>query len=258
LANDTNSTELAKIVENAMHEFSEAMYHREQLSIRIGRRTTQIIRFGMFGLSVLGLIMFYLLYILTTDFARITSNMEIMSGRMTNLDDTFVTVSKDMGNLRQTLSQKLEDFPVDRVMKNILATSKVITRLANSPELHQSIRSLNETLENLNRLVKSPELQKSIASLDDLGSLARNIDTHVEPLNSDIHVTLAEVRNTMMQTRGTLESTQNLVGDEELLYAIDNALAEITSAARSVRDLTDFLEREPQSILRGKDTPGGN
>jgi hypothetical protein len=27
-------------VENAMHEFSEAMYHREQLSIRIGRRTT--------------------------------------------------------------------------------------------------------------------------------------------------------------------------------------------------------------------------
>ena len=62
----------------------------------------------------------------------------------------------------------------------------------------------------------------------------------------------------MTQARGTLESTQHLVTDQKLLYALDNALAEITSAARSVRDLTDFLERQPQSILRGKTLPGGN
>ena len=49
MANNDTPREVAEIMENAMHEFSEAMYHREQLSIRIGRRTTQIIRFGMFG-----------------------------------------------------------------------------------------------------------------------------------------------------------------------------------------------------------------
>ena len=53
MANNNDPREVAEIVESAMHQFSEAMYHREQLSIRIGRRTTQIIRFGMFGLSVL-------------------------------------------------------------------------------------------------------------------------------------------------------------------------------------------------------------
>ena len=48
------------------------------------------------------------------------------------------------------------------------------------------------------------------------------------------------------------------MSDQKLLYALDNVLAEITSAARSVRELTDFLERQPQSILRGKSTSGGN
>ncbi len=162
----------------------------------------------------------------------------------------------------EKITRKLEDFPVEQVMNNLVSTSEGLTKLVNSPELHQSILSLNETLENINRLVTLPELQKSIASLraalDDLGSLARNIDRRVEPLGSEMHATLDEARLAMTQARGTLESAQHLVSDEKLLYAIDNALAEITSAARSVRDLTDFLERQPQSLLRGKTLPGEN
>jgi paraquat-inducible protein B len=147
-------------------------------------------------------------------------------------------------------------------MNKIISTSEGLNKLVNSPELHHSIQSLNETLENINRLVKSPELQKSIvslhAALDDFGSLARTINSRVVPLSAEMHATLDETRLAMTQARSTLESAQHLVSDQKLLYAIDNALAEITSAARSVRDLTDFLERQPQSILRGKTLSGGN
>jgi paraquat-inducible protein B len=162
----------------------------------------------------------------------------------------------------EKITRKLEDFPVEQVMNNIISTSEGLNKLVNSPELHHSIQSLNETLENINRLVKSPELQQSITSLhstlDDLGSLARNVNKQVEPLGSELHATLNETRLAVTQARATLESAQLLVSDQKLLYAIDNALAEITSAARSVRDLTDFLERQPQSILRGKPISGGN
>jgi len=162
----------------------------------------------------------------------------------------------------EKITRKLEDFPVDQVMNNITSISEGLNKLVNSQELHQSIQSLKETLETINRLVKSPELQKSITSLhnalDDLGSLARTVNTQVEPLGSELHVTLNETRLAMIQARGTLESAQHLVSDQKLLYAIDNALAEITGAARSVRDLSDFLERQPQSILRGKSLSGGN
>jgi paraquat-inducible protein B len=162
----------------------------------------------------------------------------------------------------EKLTRKLEDIPVDQVMDNIRSIMEGLKQLINSPELHQSLMSLNETLDNINRIVKSPELQKSIvslhATLDDLGSLARTIDSRIEPLSAEMHDTLDETRLAMTQARSTLESAQHLVNDQKLLYALDNALAEITSAARSVRDLTDFLERQPQSILRGKTISGGN
>lgn len=162
----------------------------------------------------------------------------------------------------EKITKKLEDFPVEQVMNNIISTSKGLNKLVNSPELYQSIQSLNEILENIERLVKSQEFQESITSLhnalDDLGSLARTVDSRVEPLSSELHATLNETRLAMSQARDTLESAQDLVSDQKLLFALDNALAEITSAARSVRDLTDFLERQPQSILRGKSISGGN
>jgi paraquat-inducible protein B len=162
----------------------------------------------------------------------------------------------------EKITKKLEDFPVEQVMNNIISTSQGLNKLVNSPELHQSIQSLKEILENLERLVRSPELQKSVNSLhsalDDFASLARTVDSQVQPLSSELHATLNETRLAMSQARLTLESAQHLVSDQKLLYAIDNALAEITGAARSVRDLSDFLERQPQSILRGKSLSGGN
>jgi paraquat-inducible protein B len=162
----------------------------------------------------------------------------------------------------EKITRKLEDFPVDQVMNNITSISEGLNKLINSPELHQAVQSLNEALEQINQLVKSPELHESItslhAALDDLGSLARKIDRRVDPLSAELQATLDETRHAMTQARATLESAQHLAGDEKLLYALDNALAEITAAARSVRDLSDFLERQPQSLLRGKSLPGEN
>jgi paraquat-inducible protein B len=160
----------------------------------------------------------------------------------------------------EKITRKLEDFPVEKIMNNIISTSEGLNALVNSPELHQAVVSLDETLENINRLVTSPELRQSLvslrAALDDLGKLTRNLDVRLEPLSSDIRAMLDETRLAMAQARTTLESTQHLVNDQKLLYSIDNALTEITAAARSVRELSDFLERQPQSLLRGKSVPG--
>lgn len=182
--------------------------------------------------------------------------------RMVLVGDTTYPEIPTIPTPIEKITRKLEDFPVDQVMSNVISITEGLNKLVNSPELHQSVVALNEALENTNRLVNSPELQASIASLhaalDDLGVLARKLDKQVEPLGSEIHATLNETRLAMSQARATLESTQNLVNDQKLLYAIDNALAEITAAARSMRELGDFLERQPQSLLRGKSLPGGN
>jgi paraquat-inducible protein B len=162
----------------------------------------------------------------------------------------------------EKITRKLEDFPVEKIMNNIISTSEGLNALINSPELHHAVVSLDDTMKNINRLVTSPELRQSIASLhaalDDLGTLARNLDDRMEPVSADLRAMLNETRLAMAQARATLESTQYLVSDQKLLYAVDNALTEITAAARSVHQLSDFLERQPQSLLRGKNLSGEN
>ena len=51
MENNNNQKEIIGMVERALDDFRQGMEYREKLSIRIGRRTTQIIRFGMADLS---------------------------------------------------------------------------------------------------------------------------------------------------------------------------------------------------------------
>ena len=41
-------------------------------------------------------------------------------------------------------------------------------------------------------------------------------------------------------------------------FEVVNALRETAAAARSLRDLTDQLQRNPNSLLFGRPAPGGN
>lgn len=103
MENNNSSREIAEIVENSLTEFRKGMEAREQLSIRIGRRTTQIIRFGMTGMTILGLALFFLIFILTKDFATITDEMELMSGYMASMDSNFTAVATNISQVQKTL-----------------------------------------------------------------------------------------------------------------------------------------------------------
>lgn len=54
---NNNPEDIAELVATSLEDFRKGMEAKEQLYIRIGRRTTQIIRFGMAGPSILGVIM---------------------------------------------------------------------------------------------------------------------------------------------------------------------------------------------------------
>ena len=100
---NNNQKEIIAMVERSLDDFRQGMDSREKLSIRIGRRTTQIIRFGMIGMSILGLALFYLIFILTKDFSNITTHMTAMSGYMHNMEKNFTTVAGTITQVHETL-----------------------------------------------------------------------------------------------------------------------------------------------------------
>jgi paraquat-inducible protein B len=99
------------------------------------------------------------------------------------------------------------------------------------------------------------ELRKALASLDqtlqDAGKAVNRIDTDVIP---GLKTTLDELRGALAAADRVLKNADaTLVGKEApAQQELRDALQEITRAARSLRILTDYLERHPESVIRGK------
>jgi paraquat-inducible protein B len=61
------------------------------------------------------------------------------------------------------------------------------------------------------------------------------------------------VQTALKQSEQTL---QGFSGDSHLASELNGTLREISATARSLRQLSDYLERHPESLLRGKGRKG--
>lgn len=102
-ANKT-SEEMCEIVSTAMRDFRESMEMTREMSVRIGKRTTQIIRMGMLSVFILGAVMTYLITTLAGDFGRMTENMVAMTGYMETMNGSFSDVSARLAHMDLTLT----------------------------------------------------------------------------------------------------------------------------------------------------------
>jgi methyl-accepting chemotaxis protein len=170
--NNNGQQEIAVLVAQALEDFRKGMESREKLSIRIGRRTTQIIRFGMAGLSILGLILFYLVFTLTKDFSRITTHMTDMSGYMNSMERQFASVAGNIGEMRQTLLLVNENIGV-------------------MPALDSSVRNMDANLAGLNT-----DLHAMVEQIQYMNGSVAGMTGNIQVMNNQI--------NTMNMTIGNM------------------------------------------------------
>lgn len=91
------------------------------------------------------------------------------------------------------------------------------------------------------------DLRKSLATLDKTLVAA---ETTVTRINNDV---TPEIAAAMKDARKTINSAgRTLADDSPLQTDLRQTLQELTRAAGSIRVLTDYLERHPESLLRGK------
>ena len=122
------------------------------------------------------------------------------------------------------------------------------------PTVPTPLQAASETLSKfLDRLDKLPleqtvaELRQGVKALNETiaatQGLISRLGTEVTP----------QAKATLEQAEKTLASVERLVSsDAPLSQDLQQALREFTEAARSIRILTDYLERNPDSIIYGK------
>lgn len=122
-------------------------------------------------------------------------------------------------------------------------------------EIEQSLMRIVRKLDQLPLEAIAGDLRKTLATLDqslkDVGGLARRVTTEVAP----------EAKSALAEARRTLEAAERALSSADKAYLGQNApvqqefrgaLQELTRAARSLRVLADYLDRHPESLLRGK------
>ena len=160
---EKKSTEdICEIVSTVMQDFRASMEMSREMSIKIGKRTTQIIRMGMLSVFILGAVMTYLITTMAGDFGRMTENMVAMSGYMKSMEKNFSQVSGRLANMDITLtgmSQSVYVLPEINDTMHVLGrstyqmSSDMHTMVGDLGEMQTDVSSMSGNLDAMDKKV---------------------------------------------------------------------------------------------------------
>lgn len=123
------------------------------------------------------------------------------------------------------------------------------------PDLEAKLTGILDKLDSLPLEAIGKEVQKDLTALrqtlEDTSKLLSRVDTEVVGV---LTTTLQETRRAIASADTMLTNTDaTIVGkNAPVQQDLRDALQEMVLAARSIRVLTDYLERHPESLIRGK------
>jgi paraquat-inducible protein B len=123
---------------------------------------------------------------------------------------------------------KLDAVPLEDIGANLKRITANIDRLMSSPELKDSLTHLHSTLASVDKLL-------------------RDVQPQIGPLIAKLNDAAAELSGTAAALHQVAES-----GGPNEDASLPEAIRQITEAARSIKALTDYLDRHPEALIRGK------
>jgi paraquat-inducible protein B len=195
-----------------------------------------------------------------------------------------------LDDVRKTLAD-LGKLPIEALLSEVLGTFKRVNALLDLPELRQALVSLPEVTTEARQLLHNADAQVvSLGgklggtvegaraamevlrlALGDVQKLVRNADGQVAPLSSSAKETLTAARSALAQVQKSLvtlteagtpalkQAEKTMAGtaaltspNSVLITDLERTLRALEETAKSIRALTDMLQRNPEVLLRGK------
>ncbi len=176
------------------------------------------------------------------------------------------TIPSTTERLFQTL-QKIDFVSLAGHVDNTLAG---VDRLINNPDLFEGIKSSRQAVDEARQLVAKLDgsIDDVIANIEntlsDTRALVDNVDDQVQPLVNDLRQLIKHFDQVALSIdkqvgfvadslNETLISARGVVSeDSPLVIQLEETLQNIASMTDSIRQLADYLEQHPESLLRGK------
>ncbi|MDO9714175.1 PqiB family protein [Paracraurococcus lichenis] len=132
------------------------------------------------------------------------------------------------------LLAKIEKLPLDQMGASLEATFRGVEKMVNSDELRQSLASLQATLAGTQDVVK-------------------RLDEGMSPTLRQLPAITASLQGTLTQATRLLASADRGYGDNSRFSRdLERLMLQLNDTARSLRGLTDLLNRHPEALIRGR------
>lgn len=159
----------------------------------------------------------------------------------------------------QMLAEKVESIPLDEILDRVNLTVDGIQKLVNSPQMQGMAGSIRLAADDARTLIGRIDSQvdpvaKSLSSTAGrLDQLAATLDREIPPLTSSLKNTSDQAGIALQKVGTTFTQVQEITdGDSSVMLRLTKALEELELAARSIRELSDFIEENPQALLFGR------
>jgi len=189
----------------------------------------------------------------------------------------------------QKIEKSLGELPIDEMAKNISKSLAAIENIMTSGRLSGSLENLEQATADIRHLVRhvdekvdplsadisrtlkdtqalvrnlSIQLEPLTASLkqtsDAAGRLINHVDGKVDPLAGRLDRSLEAASAALKQTEKTLVILRDTIEEGgPLRLQVETAFGRLGQAASSIQALADYLQRNPDALIRGKSTSGG-
>ena len=185
---------------------------------------------------------------------------------------------------QQRIGKTLEEVPLGELVESLKNSMKGIESFVTSEKLAKSLKYFEQTMKETRDLMRRVDgkidplfadieqtLKGAQAMLqnvdsqveplagsikrtsDDARKLVNNVNNRIRPIQADIAKTTASLRTALQTAESALEEVDGMVSENsEFRYQIDIFLREIALMARSLRSFAEYLERNPDALIRGK------
>ena len=167
------------------------------------------------------------------------------NGEITEIPTSTTTI--------QEITKTLEKYPIHEVLNNIASTMDSLDKILSDPVIIETINSINQASHDYSLLAKYLTSETKTLSTD-LHTALNNSNKVLESAQASFR----KVDKTLVAAEQMLNTSSGVLReDSPLMFSLVDALNELANAARSVRNLADTLEQQPEALLRGK-SAGGN
>jgi paraquat-inducible protein B len=157
---------------------------------------------------------------------------------------TIPTPLEQVQSIATRVLNKLDQIDLPKLLDSAVDTLKQIRAITSSPSLQKAISHLDETENNFNQTLTAAREAAHVAN----GRLEQ-LSKSVEAVSQNANVALG-------QATADLKSANTILQPgSPLAYQLSKTLEEVSSAAASMRELADYLQRNPGALVRGRDLP---